>query len=139
MNGRASKHQFGVTGPTTGQIVTTPPIRDPDAISVPNVLFFVDAPALTTAQLPDGQTVTYALLEGNDPTMTTFTSRTVMGIQTGAGGAGAPAATFCARAKFVGGSLLGMQITASASANASAAILTLSVAPTASVQGDRVR
>jgi hypothetical protein len=100
------------------------------AMLIPAILFYLQAPALTTTQLPDGETVTYTLVEGNDPTFGSVVSSTVMGVQTGAGSAGAAAAIFAALGKFAGGQYIGLKITASASANASGMPITLAIAST---------
>ncbi len=58
--------------------------------------FVISAPALTTAEAPNGDTVTYAVQVAQDGD-SAFASPTTINaaaiVQTGAGGAGAPAAT----------------------------------------------
>jgi hypothetical protein len=117
--------------PAGGASAASPPISGGDiAPLLPAVLFYVQAPALLTAQLPDGQTLTYTLVEGNDPTFASDSNETVMGVQTGAGGAGAAAAIFAAKGKFQGGQYIGLKITASSTANAAGASVTLQIAGT---------
>ena len=60
--------------------------------------FKVSAPALTTAQLPDTKTMTYSVQHDDDPAFGTAADLypSVL-VQTGAGGAGAAAATFTCR------------------------------------------
>ncbi len=58
-----------------------------------NAELLVEAPALTTGQLPDGQTVAYSLEQSLDEAFTTPVALYgVLFTQTGAGGAGAAAA-----------------------------------------------
>ena len=78
-----------------------------------DIVAIVDVPALTTAQLPDTKTVSYYLLESNNTDLSSPITNTTMGVQTGAGGAGAPAQTFAARPKAAGGKFLGLKISSS--------------------------
>lgn len=84
----------------------------------PNCVAVIDTPALTTSQLPNGETITFQLLESNSPTLSTPISTTTLGVQTGAGGVGAAAVTFGGRLKYAGGRYWGIAAVASASANA---------------------
>jgi len=60
--------------------------------------FKVSAPALTTGQLPDTKTMTYSVQHDDDPAFGTAADLYPgVIVQTGAGGAGAAAATFTAR------------------------------------------
>jgi len=117
--------------PAGGASASTPPMSGGDlAPLLPALLFYVQPPAMTTTQLPDGETLTYTLVEGNDSTFATTVSTTVLGVQTGAGGVGAAAATFASPAKLAGGRYIGLKITASASANAAGVSITLAIAAT---------
>lgn len=130
MNRSELQHsQSAAQGPAGGASITTNGI-DGGQLPRPiqNILAYVDAPALNGTQLPNGETLTFSLLESNDRTFATFTSQTTMGVQTGAGGNGAPAACFAARPKLAGGTYLAMRVTASAGANASGDTLILGFA-----------
>lgn len=59
----------------------------------------VDAPALTTTELPDTKTVTYTIEHDTDSAFGTTSTLFTIGTQTGAGGAGAAAANYRARLK----------------------------------------
>lgn len=54
----------------------------------------VDAPALTTTELPDGKTMTYVIQHDTDVAFGTVADLVTIGTQTGAGGVGAAAATY---------------------------------------------
>lgn len=54
----------------------------------------VHAPALTTGELANGETIAYSLYHDSDPSFGGETLLAPIGVQTGAGGAGAPAAEY---------------------------------------------
>ncbi len=97
----------------------------------PDFLLFVEAPALSVTELPNGQTITYQLLESNSSNLSSPTDTIAMGVQTGAGGVGAAAAIVAARRTY-SGKYFGLKITASATANASGYRVPLRTALTAS-------
>jgi hypothetical protein len=97
---------------------------------VPDILFFIDAPALDGSQLPDGATLTYTLLESRDAHFRDVQSSTVLGVQAGAGGVGAVAAAFCARPAFRGGNFFGLRVDASAGVHVKSERFALQVALT---------
>jgi len=92
-----------------------------------DIVAVLDAPALTTAQLPNGETITYSFLESNNADLSSPISTTQLGVQSGAGGAGAAAAVFGCRPKNAGGKYWGFKAVASASAAATAATAKLSL------------
>jgi hypothetical protein len=128
---RLAMLQRSVAIPAGGASAFTPPVNGTDLADVlPTILFYVLAPAMTTSELPDGQTFTYTLVESNDPAFGSTISTTVMGVQTGAGSAGAAAAAFAAQAKLQGGRYIGLKIAASSTANAAGTSITLAIAAT---------
>jgi hypothetical protein len=129
---RLSLFRRSVNIPAAGASAVSPGAVDGGDLAplLPAILFYVQSPSLTAGQLPDGETITYTLVEGNDPAFASPTSSTVMGVQTGAGGAGAAAAIFAAPGKFQGGKYVGLKITASAGANAAGVSITLAIAQT---------
>ena len=56
--------------------------------------FYISAPALNSTQLPDGSTITYSLQSDVSAAFGSPTTVETLGVQTGAGGAGAAAVTF---------------------------------------------
>jgi hypothetical protein len=54
----------------------------------------IDAPALSTTELPDTKTMTYTIEHDTDPAFGTTTTLATIGTQTGAGGVGAAAAQY---------------------------------------------
>jgi len=104
--------------PTAGSYSLSPAVDGGElAPAIPNLLAYVDAPAMSAAELPDGATATYTLLECADAGLTSPSSSTVLGVQTGAGGIGAAAATFASRPQYRGGQYIGLRVDASSGAS----------------------
>lgn len=121
--------QYPVAAPAASASAVTPYLTSTDITPYAGCLLpFVEAPALTVSQLPNGATVTFTLLESNDPTFTTNITSTVMGVQTGASGTGAAAATFCAEPAYAGGKYMAMKIAASSGVNLAGISYTLMLA-----------
>jgi hypothetical protein len=80
----------------------------------PDVLFYVDAPTLDADELPDGESITYTLTEGND--LQSPSNESIIATQTGSGGKGSIGRTFAVRPKLRGGQLFGLRIDATAGA-----------------------
>ncbi len=63
-----------------------------------NAEYVIESPALTTGELPDGQTLTYSIEHDTDPAFgTVAVLQASVAVITGAGGAGAAAANFAVR------------------------------------------
>jgi hypothetical protein len=117
--------------PAASGFTLSAPLSGSDVADLaPNILLYIDAPALTVGELPDASTLTYTLIECSDIALSSVVSSTVMGVQTGAGGAGAAAATFAARPKYAGGSYWGLKVSASSGVNVSGLTFTLAIALT---------
>jgi hypothetical protein len=84
-----------------------------------DLLFCVNAPALSTGQLPDGETLTYSLVTSNVANFGSIATSVQIGVQKGAGGAGVPAQILAAKFPGGPGSFWGLQIVASSAAAAS--------------------
>ena len=98
---------------------------------IPQVLAFIDAPALSVSQLPDAATLTFTFLECSDGALSSVLASTVIGVQTGAGGVGAAAASFAARPTYAGGAFYwGLRIDASSGVAVSGVVFTLGIALT---------
>jgi hypothetical protein len=116
-----------VATPAGGASATSGPIDAGEiADLLPDAFLFVEAPALTVDQLPDGESLTYAILGSRNRSMTS-PDVTTLGTQTGAGGAGAAAAMLATRLPGAG-PCFALRITASASAAASHIPIDLNVA-----------
>ncbi len=104
------------TGSTTG-----------DAYLAGNVEFLLTAPALTVGQAANGTTYTYSIVGSPNADLSSATTLSSgILVQTGAGGAGAPAATVRYRPPSNAQRYIGFQVAASAgNADASAASATL--------------
>ena len=121
--------RFAVTPPAASSSSLSPPVPgDVLADLIPDLLVYIEAPALSVSQLPNNATVTFTLIECADPGLSSVISSTVLGVQTGAGGAGAGAAVFASRPKYAGGKYLGMSIAASSGVNVSGANYALAFA-----------
>lgn len=103
--------------PAPGSFSLSAAIRGAElSAAVPNLLAYVDAPALSAAELPDGESVTYTLVECADPRLGEVHSSTILGVQVGVDGKGAAAATCGARPRRRGGAYIGLRVDASAGA-----------------------
>lgn len=130
----AVNNRFGVL-PAAGTTSFTSPVDGTleisGAISTTGVLFYCELPALTATQLPNGQTITVSLVEGNDPTFATqVVTTTQVGVLTGVGVSGSAKAVFATRPAAVGGRYIGFKAVASAGAAASGVAFALGVAKT---------
>jgi hypothetical protein len=97
-----------------------------DAQQVPGIEYQISAPALTTGQLANAATMTYTVqwsANANLSGPTTYINGAI--VQTGAGGAGAAAATFNFRLPSAAGRYVFITVTNSGAGNASAANATL--------------
>ena len=97
-----------------------------DAQQVPGVEYQISAPALTTGQLANGSTMTYTVqwsASANLSSPTTYITGAI--VQTGAGGAGAAAATFNFRLPSAAGRYVFITVTNSGAGNASTVNATL--------------
>jgi hypothetical protein len=132
--GHALRHRLGqhsrrATPPAAGGFSLSGALNGGELANLlPDVLFFVEAPALDASQLADHETITYTLVECRDDRLSDPTATTTLGVQTGAGGAGAAAAIFACRAKYRGGSFFGLRMDASARANVAHEDFSLGVA-----------
>ena len=99
----------------------------PAGVQSKDVEWVLSAPALTTAQLGDAATMKYSILHDTvDPVDgSSVALHTDCITQTGAGGAGAAAATFRFKLPSDGKRILGFKVVNSANADASAASATL--------------
>ena len=63
---RLANYRRPVTAPAGGATATSPCLRGDELASfLPGILPYVETPALTTGQLPNGETLTYTLLESS--------------------------------------------------------------------------
>jgi hypothetical protein len=91
-----------------------------------NLELLLSAPALTTGQLADAATMKYDILHSDNADMSSPSTYITAAItQTGAGGAGAAAATFNVRPPSTGKRYWGVKVTNSANADASGSSATL--------------
>jgi hypothetical protein len=90
-------------------------VRSANAIA-PKIDLFLSAPALSTAQLPDGKTMTYTIIQSPNPDLSGYTplNNSVI-VQTGAGGAGAAGATARVSTPDVMSRYIGFTVTPAAS------------------------
>ena len=88
-----------------------------DGVFLAEADVIVNAPAVTTTQLPDAKTFTYKLQESDDDS--TFTDVATLGTQTGAGGAGADAKDFIGSIGSTTGRYIRLAILNSGTGNAS--------------------
>lgn len=90
--------------------------------------FVISAPALTTAQLPNTQTMTYALVTSPNANLSSPTVINASAlVQTGADGAGAAAADVALRLPTVCDRYVGVKATKSGAGDASAASVTIAL------------
>jgi hypothetical protein len=129
MNKRLFNLQRNITTPAGGgSAMAAGPLNYADVSDFgDDLLVYVDAPALTTGQLPDGETLTYAIVQSQSQNLSSPTSTTVIGVQTGAGGVGAAAAVFAGRLASAG-PWFAVKITASASASAAGLTIPMKIA-----------
>jgi hypothetical protein len=85
----------------------------------------ISAPGLSTAQLPNANTAVYAILHGDTPDTLEWVA--TIGVQTGAGGEGAPGAEYRYRPPHNLKPFVAAKCTTNAAANASAAAMQLDV------------
>jgi hypothetical protein len=129
LRNRLGQHSRSATPPAAGGFSLSGALNGGELANlIPDVLFYTEAPALDASQLPDGETITYTLIESRDDRLSDPNTTTTLGVQTGAGGAGAAAVIFACRAKYRGGSFIGLRVDASARANVAHEDFTLGVA-----------
>jgi len=121
--------QFPCTVPAGGASAVGPSADSALSDLVPEVLMYVEPPAMSAAALPNGETITYALVESSSPALNSPSNTITLCVQTGAGGAGAPAACGAARPTY-GNKYFGLKITCSAGANAPGVVVPLRTALT---------
>jgi hypothetical protein len=125
-------HTRSVFSPAASSTALSPGVDGNHHFFVSRVLAVVEPPALTTEQLPDGATITFNLVGSAKSDMSNIVVTRLLGVQTGASGAGAPAKVFANRIPTSGGGrFFGLQILASAGTAATSVVQELKFGVTA--------